>query len=349
MKSTFLFIAFLFLYSGTLFAQVSINSTGSQPDPSAGLDVSFTDKGFLPPRVSLTATNSASPVTAPAAGLLIYNTAVAGASPNNVTPGYYYWDGAKWTPVSSPQGTNPGDMQYWNGSQWVIVPAGSTGEVLIFSNGIPTWGGQGVPSSTCGFSFTINHIAGAVAPVNKTVTYPTVTNIPGATTKCWITRNLGASRQATTVDDTTEASAGWYWQFNRKQGFKHDGSIRTPNTLWINPINEGSDWISGNDPCTLELGAGWRIPTITEWTNVDAGGNWTTENGPWGSSLKMHKAGRLITPDGTLFIRGIIGLYWSSKQSGTTFGSILQFMPGDCSISTGDKAYGQPIRCIRDY
>ena len=72
-------------------------------------------------------------------------------------------------------------------------------------------------SFTCGSSITINHlVSGGVAPVDKTVTYRTVTNMPG-TTKCWITRNLGASKQAATVSDNSEASAGWYWQFNRKR------------------------------------------------------------------------------------------------------------------------------------
>ena len=86
----------------------------------------------------------------------------------------------------------------------------------------------------CGDPLTINHlVSGGVAPVDKTVTYGTVTNIPGETSKCWITSNLGADHQATAVNDATEASAGWYWQFNRKQGYKHDGTTRTPNTTWI--------------------------------------------------------------------------------------------------------------------
>ena len=81
----------------------------------------------------------------------------------------------------------------------------------------------------CGSSLIINHIAlGGVAPVNKTVTYGTTTNIPGEPTKCWITSNLGADHQAASVDDATEASAGWYWQFNREQGYKHVGSTLTP-------------------------------------------------------------------------------------------------------------------------
>ena len=131
----------------------------------------------------------------------------------------------------------------------------------------------------CGGPFTITHLAaGGVAPVNKVVTYGTITNIPGELSKCWITSNLGADHQATAVDDATEASAGWYWQFDHKQGYKHDGSTRTPNTGWICSIDETSDWIAGYDPCALELGTSWRLPTYTEWNNVDASGNWTNWN-----------------------------------------------------------------------
>ncbi|MEI7981839.1 MAG: FISUMP domain-containing protein, partial [Bacteroidota bacterium] len=141
---------------------------------------------------------------------------------------------------------------------------------------------------TCGSPITVNHLeSGVVAPIDKTVTYGTVANIPGEPSKCWITSNLGADHQATAVDDATEESAGWYWQFNRKQGYKHDGTTRTPNTTWITSINEDFEWQSVNDPCFIEFGGGWRIATKTEWVNVDAIGNWTNWDGPWNSGLKM--------------------------------------------------------------
>jgi hypothetical protein len=82
---------------------------GATPDASAKLDVSATNKGLLAPRVALTATNAAGPITAPATSLLVYNTATAGAAPNNVTPGYYYWDGAAW--VRFDTGNNIGDWK----------------------------------------------------------------------------------------------------------------------------------------------------------------------------------------------------------------------------------------------
>ncbi len=205
-----------------------------------------------------------------------------------------------------------------------------------------------VPPFSCGNLITINHAAGAVAPVTKTVIYGTVTNIPGELSKCWITSNLGADHQATAVNDATEASAGWYWQFNRQQGYKYDNLTRTPNTTWITYINENLDWQTANDPCTLELGADWRIPTYTEWTNVDASGNWTNWIGPWYSALKMHAAGTLYEGNGALYTRGSNGNYWSSTQSSASNGWYLAFHSDYSFINNYYKADGFPLRCLRD-
>ena len=203
-----------------------------------------------------------------------------------------------------------------------------------------------LPVSTCGSTLTINHVAGTVSPVDKTVTYGTVTNIPGEESKCWITSNLGADHQATAVDDATEPSAGWYWQFNRKQGYKHDGTTRTPNTTWISSISENPNCLPANDPCTIELGSGWRIPTKTEWTNVDASGNWTNWNGPWNSALKMHAAGSLI--GGSLYWRGSYGYYWSSSQEEDAYSAYLDFGNYSCNMFVDAKSIGISTRCIKE-
>ncbi len=70
--------------------------------PNAALDVTSANNGFIAPRINLTALNASAPVVnpngggAPLAGTIVYNTATNGTAPNNVTPGYYYWDGARW-------------------------------------------------------------------------------------------------------------------------------------------------------------------------------------------------------------------------------------------------------------
>lgn len=83
-------------------AQVGIGT--NSPNTSAQLEMRSSSKGFLPPRVALTATNAAGPISSPATGLLVYNTATAGTAPNDVVPGYYYNSGTesnvRWTRLS---------------------------------------------------------------------------------------------------------------------------------------------------------------------------------------------------------------------------------------------------------
>ena len=200
---------------------------------------------------------------------------------------------------------------------------------------------------TCGDDITVNHVAGDVAPVNKTVIYGTVDSVPGEPVICWMTTNLGADHQASSKDDASEASAGWYWQFNRKQGYKHDGETRTPDTQWISIINENSDWMPENDPCNLELGFGWRIPTQSEWVNVNDIGEWYDWNGPWESLLKLHSGGFLDQSDGSLQMRGMGGAFWSNLQGGYTTAWYERFNDTLCGYAGHYKARGYSIRCVK--
>jgi len=101
-KLTYLVIFLLFIFTLNSFAQnIGINQNGAVPDASAILDVSAAptnDKGLLIPRVTLTQTTSNAPVGGGIANsLLVYNTATI----NDVTPGYYYWNGSIWVKFSA--------------------------------------------------------------------------------------------------------------------------------------------------------------------------------------------------------------------------------------------------------
>lgn len=65
--------------------------------PDAALDITSTTDGLLIPRVALTNSNSASPLTSPIISELVYNSATIA----DVTPGYYFWDGAKWVKLAT--------------------------------------------------------------------------------------------------------------------------------------------------------------------------------------------------------------------------------------------------------
>jgi uncharacterized protein (TIGR02145 family) len=134
------------------------------------------------------------------------------------------------------------------------------------------------------------------------------------------------------------------------QGFKHDGTTRTPNTAWIGDHPENSDWMPAHDPCALELGEGWHVPTSTEWSNVDAntGGNWNTWNDAWASGLKLHGAGYLAFWDGSLFYRGVHGYTWSSTQFNDGGAVYLDFDGGNCYPGGTGKVYGLTVRCVRE-
>jgi len=89
MKKIKTLIAALLLTTGVTFAQnVGINADGTEPNPSAMLDVKSTTKGLLPPRMLEAEKNA---IVTPATGLLIYQT--------DGTAGYYYNSGTTVSPV----------------------------------------------------------------------------------------------------------------------------------------------------------------------------------------------------------------------------------------------------------
>lgn len=85
------------LLSDSVFSQsVGISNVAITPDASSIFEVRATNKGVLITRVALTSATDVTTISAPATSLLVYNTATAGVAPNDVSPGYYYWDGAQW-------------------------------------------------------------------------------------------------------------------------------------------------------------------------------------------------------------------------------------------------------------
>ncbi|MCW5520245.1 hypothetical protein J1N09_10375 [Aureitalea sp. L0-47] len=85
--------------NNTLFVDGANDNIGlgtGTPNNSAQLEMTDSDRGILINRVALSSRNNASPVTSPANGLLIYNTASANSGDNEVLPGFYYWNGSAW-------------------------------------------------------------------------------------------------------------------------------------------------------------------------------------------------------------------------------------------------------------
>ena len=253
-----------------------------------------------------------------------------------------------------PRMTSDQIVEISNPANGLLVYCTSNNKLYVFLEEPGYWkevsygSGYILPPNHCESNITVDHAAGDVAPVSKTTTYNIVTLIPGEPTKCWIISNLGSDHMAVAMDDDSEASAGWYWQFNTRQGYMHDGIYRIPNTVWVSSLNEDTDWLPANDPCVIELGNGWRVPTQSEWFNIDAAGNWSDWNGHWNSLLKLHAGGFLNYPDAELRNRGVSGSHWSSNQANNTHGYHFDFRNINSGVYSNTKAFGLSIRCIKD-
>jgi|GEM_PF-2054457 hypothetical protein len=98
MKIARLFLGLTLICTAALKAQ-NIGIGTQTPASSALLDVSSANKGLLAPRLSLTNTGTASPVTSPAEGLLVYNTNAAVAGFGALGKGFYFWTGFRWQKI----------------------------------------------------------------------------------------------------------------------------------------------------------------------------------------------------------------------------------------------------------
>ncbi len=193
-------------------AQVGINTDNSAPDPSAGLDVKFTNKGLLPPRMTFAQRNA---IASPSEGLVVICTNCKADGTGCIS----MYLGGQWLnlagncdlPAPPVEGnhiqTNTQITWNWNttpistGYKWnttnyypgatdmgTATTKTETGLATGISytrfvwaynacghSGPDTLTAQALP---CGSSFTVSHVAGGIAPVSKTVTYGTEQIVP---------------------------------------------------------------------------------------------------------------------------------------------------------------------------
>jgi hypothetical protein len=153
----YIFLIFLF---GKSFAQTGIGTT--TPHASAKLDVSSTNKGFLPPRVTLTGISDNSTIASPATGLLVYNIGDNVGLP----AGYYFWNGNAWATIATAGGSGSFAASFLRGSRTASQSV-AVGGIVGFS----------VVDNTSGQDISLNTSNGKItlAPGN---TYRLIAAVP---------------------------------------------------------------------------------------------------------------------------------------------------------------------------
>ncbi|WP_282629306.1 hypothetical protein [Empedobacter sedimenti] len=106
MLKTSLSLILIVLLSNPNYAQTTgVGVDTPNPDKTALLELSSKpvnslttkERGFLPPRVSLSSTTDVTTIANPVPGLLVFNLANAGKYPNEVSANsFYYWNGTNW-------------------------------------------------------------------------------------------------------------------------------------------------------------------------------------------------------------------------------------------------------------
>lgn len=93
MKKVILISGIIFTLLTNTYSQTSVSTDGSEPDPSAMLDIKSNNKGVLVPRITKEQRDN---IKTPAEGLLIYQT--------NENKGFYFIKSGVWTAIA--QGSN---------------------------------------------------------------------------------------------------------------------------------------------------------------------------------------------------------------------------------------------------
>jgi uncharacterized protein (TIGR02145 family) len=329
--------------SNAAFTQgVSINDTGTPPDNAAILDVSSTNKGFLPPRLSTTERDAMSG-TLPV-GLTIYNTSTHCMEVYDFGIWHSFGCATCPSPASPAAGVHSSSETAitWN---WNVV-AGADGYRygLVNNYSLATDAGTSTTYTqsalTCGSSQTLYvwaYTSCANSPATQltfsTASCPftcglTLTDARDGNTyptlqlgsQCWMGKNL--AYLPSVVGSSTGSNTDPYFYVNGYNGTNVTTAKATSNYLTYGVLYNWPAAMQGAAPSTSSPSgvqgicpAGWHLPSNNEWITL------------------ANTYGGIGAAGGPLKEAGLS--HWNSPNYGATNTSQFTGLPGGARDSNG--------------
>jgi hypothetical protein len=253
----------LLLLSAIVQAQVKVGNNPGTINSNSILELESTNKGFLPPRVTLNSLSSVAPLsgTVPA-GMLLFS------SGGSVSDGYYYWDGAEWKKLD-------------NGNKTLVTKSASAtlakGEHIVLASNDITLTLPAVTALDNGLEITVKNTGSHTDLI--TIIANGASLIDGVTTST-LTKNCGQ----------TFIASGGNWVIRDKTKKTENMLDVNANSSW-QTIEEAIEFLNAHmsGPSVIRLGE--EVYDVTETIDIDLPYALTIQGLSYSSSIIAASSG----------------------------------------------------------
>lgn len=331
MKRSLLLITAMLMNISVILAQgTSINNTGNPADPSAGLDVDFSNKGFLMPRLSESQRNA---IVNPAEGLQVFNTTTGCL--NFYHTGIWYALCGNCIPPAPPVAGN--NSPFCSGDTLKLTASS-------IPNATYSWTGPNGFTSTSrnpmiqGATTANNGSYSVTASVNGCVTIPAVTSVnitavPSSAFSSYPVSPMPA--QSTTF---TPAVSGAYYTWSFQGGTPSTSTAQNPVVQWaltgtynvsLTVVQNGCSSTTNStiniNNCTVYSQSAtfsytgsiqsWTVPSNVCDITITAKGSSGGNNGGYAAGLGASMQGTFSVSGGTV-LKILVGMMPVSSNGG---------------------------------
>ncbi len=358
-------------------AQVGINAGNLTPAPSSGLDINFSDKGVLIPRMTL---NQRDAIAAPAEGLIVFctncglngmgrlsiftngnwmtlnscNLPAPAEGTHTLGTGQLTWN---WTAVTGATGYRWNTVNNFDNASDLGNVTSRTESVtqcnITYARYVWAYSGCGVsppamlqklvPSSVCTFV-----CGNPLVDSRNGKSYNTVQ----VGSQCWMAQNLNVGTRMTPPNwiPVQNGAIEKYCLYNDESLCDIYGGLYAWNEAMNYAIYPYSPGI-----CP----AGWRLPVQNDWNNFGGNGGMMKETGTahWQSPntgatnwLGFTGLGGGYYYSGTFYEYMQTGRFWTSNESGSTYAwsSYLVYNSSVLNQTPYNKTAFLSVRCLKN-